>query len=299
MPLIQNTRRLVSKMISLNIDAYQQYQERRNYLRFAPEYWENLPDLVFQKHEPVFFLSTGRCGTKLLANIFNSFDDILCYHAPQPELLFSDRMAFEEGKEQFEAYKLAIRAARFELVADCIVRKRRYFETNYRTTFFAPHLAELFPRARFVHLVRHPGSFVRSAICGRYYEGQYSDIGRIRPVEGQAARQWPAMTQFERCAWLWNTTNDFIEAFKKTTDSHRTRTFLAEDIFDEPTAIAELLDFCSLPSLSKAKLGKWQRQVTNSNPRTQRLSPYDVWHERDKQDVRRWTPLIEQYGYTL
>jgi len=170
---------------------FREYRERRNYLRLPADYWEELPDRVLNQQAPVFFLSTGRCGTALLTQVFDRLPGVLCHHAPRPELLYAERLAYESCPDQFEAFRTAVLAARFELMADCLVRGRRYVETNYRVTFFAPHLRSLFPRAKFVHLVRHPGDFVTSAVRGRYYLGQYTDIGRIRPVNRAAPSAGP------------------------------------------------------------------------------------------------------------
>src|SRR6056297_1347589 len=220
--------RLTKKLLAANAGLMRDYRERRSYHRKPSDYWEKLPDLVLSGTTPVFFLSTGRCGTALLTKVFEKINNVLCHHAPRPEMLYAERLAYEHGAEQFEAYKTAILASRFEMLADCLVRDCRYVETNYRITFYAPHLAALLPHAKFIHLVRHPGDFVTSAIRSDYYLGQYTDIGRIRPVRGDDMQRWPQWSQLEKCAWLWNETNRFIEDFKAQCDPDRVLTVKSE-----------------------------------------------------------------------
>jgi hypothetical protein len=87
-------------------------------------------------------------------------------------------------------------------------RGRVYFESNNRLTLLAGPLAELYPRSRFVLLVRDPVDFVASAEARGYYRGHPWDHARLRPRpdEPDAAR-WDQMDSVARSAWLWERTN--------------------------------------------------------------------------------------------
>jgi len=296
---LHRARRFLGALLELNRGALLEWKEWRNFKRVLPDYWEGLPELVFQNHEPVFVLSTGRCGTALLTRVFQRIPGVLCYHTPSPEFIYSQRKAYEEGLEKFEAFKVAVIAARFELLADCAVRGRRYVETNCRITFFAPHLYELFPRARFVHLVRHPGDFVRSGVRRNYYEGRYADVGRIRPMSGPAREAWSEMTIFERCAWLWNETNAYIERFKERRDPERISTLKAEDLFSDPAAALRICEQCRLPKPKESQIARWIRKPVNAQLDDGGLPPYRLWDEARKREVRRWAGLADRYGYQL
>lgn len=291
--------RLARKAIALNREAYSAWAQRRKRGPHPPEYWAKLPSTVFDEHRPVFVLSTGRCGTALLTRIFDRIPGVLCYHAPQPELVYSERRAYEEGREQFESYVTAIRVARFELLADAVRRGQRYVETNYRITFFAPHLRELFCGARFVHLVRHPGSFTRSGVRCGFYQGQYTDLGRIRPTEGRAAHAWPDMTPIERCAWLWNETNRFIERFKASGGKGEVITVRSEELFADPAAMQGILEHCYLPRPEPGEIESWIEDRVNQSKGGAVSDPYTRWPEERKEQVRRWVTLAEGYGYTV
>lgn len=296
---LKDIRRLAGRLWRLNRRAWTDFRERRRFRHRPPEYWNRLPQLVFDESEPVFFLSTGRCGTALITRILNRIPGAACFHAPVPELVYSERQAYQEGLEKFDAYRTAIRAARFELIAEYLVREKAYVETNFRITFFAPHLYDLFARSRFVHLVRHPGAFVRSAVRRGYYEGGYTDIGRIRPVDGPAHDPWPEMSAFERAAWLWNETNLFIERFKDTADPDRLLTVRAEDLFADPDAALSIIRHCRLPEPDRRKVRKWIARPVNAQIARSDLPPYQDWDEAKKDDVRRWATCAERYGYDL
>lgn len=287
--------RLARKLIANNIETVRAHSERRRFLSRHDIDWQSFPEELFATHEPVFVLSTGRCGTALLTSILSRVSRVICEHSPTPELVAIERHAHEHGVDQFDAYRTAISAARFDLISEAHLRGRRYIETNCRITFFAPHLADLFPRARFIHLVRHPGDFVRSAVRRGYYEGRYFDMGRIMPRTGRAAGEWQSMNPFERTAWLWNETNQFIERFKST-NSDRVLTVKAEDLFANPQAPMNVLDFLQLPLLSPNVLGRCLRQPVNQQVGGS-VSPVNEW-ERDRiHRVLRWAPLTYHYGY--
>jgi hypothetical protein len=299
MPTIAQARTAMNRLWTLNRDAVIWRRERRRTLDRPKEYWESLPEVVFSETTPGFFLSTGRCGTKLISDVLARMKGVACYHAPRTELVWSERMAYEEGLEQFEAYRTAIRVARFELVADAYIRERRYVETNYRVTFYAPHLHDLFPRSRFVHLVRHPGSFIRSAVRHDYYGGMWTDIGRIRPAKGPLVERWEGMDPFAKAAWLWNETNEFIERFKEREDGDRVLTVKAEDLFGDAATLERILLHLELEPPSRAKIERWTAKPVNVQPGGRPVKPWTEWPEERKAELRALLPGAARYGYSL
>lgn len=287
--------RLIGKLYRLNRQAYTDYKERRAFLEQPKNFWCDFPERVFSSQRPVFFLSTGRCGTALITSVLNQVPGIKCYHKPVPEFTYLQRKAYEEGLSRFKSYKAAVCAARFEYVAECVVRGKVYVETNCRITFFAPHLYELFPHSRFVHLIRHPGRFVRSAVQRKYYKGGFLDIGRIRPIENVAYHSWPSMSSVERAAWLWNETNIFIERFKENCDPARILTIKAEDIFSKPKAIKSIIEYCGGKVPSTIKLSKLIRRPINSQKGGVQVPKYEDWDDAEKNEVRRWASLAQKY----
>lgn len=299
MRALHKARKLLGRFVELNRRTSLDIRERRRFKRMPAEFWDRLPQTVFAEHEPIFVLSTGRCGTALLTNIFGHMPGLLCYHTPSPEFAYAQKAAYEEGLGKFETFKAIVSAARFELIADCAARGRRYVETNCRITFFAPHLYDLFPRARFVHLVRHPGNFVCSGVRREYYQGRYGDIGRIKPNAGPATDAWTNMTAIERCAWLWNETNRYIEDFKADRDGRRILMLKAEDLFARPEATQNLCRFCQLPEPEETRVRRWIKRPVNRQLDANGLPAYKLWDEARRSQVRRWATLAGQYKYEV
>jgi hypothetical protein len=146
--------------------------------------------------------------------------------------------------------KGAFLAGRYEAIRDYQLSGLRYVETNNRLTFFAPAIAELFPKAKFIHLVRHPSSFISSGMQRKWYTGQsITDEGRISPPESLNL-----MSRSDKIAWLWNTTNEYIENFKRSISVERVYTLQSEKLFtnvDEAISLMKWLKFQTQPDLAK------------------------------------------------
>lgn len=168
---------------------------------------------VHREARPVFVLSTGRCGTMLLTRILEQSDEVWVHHEPRPELSYHSKLAYERPRGD-EQLKMAIDMARYEYIRDAYLLGKRYVETNNRITFFAYYLAELYPKAQFVHLVRDKEAFVNSGMKRGWYQSSLYDEGRIRDEA-----QFRSMDQKQKISWLWEETNGFIEGFENSLGS--------------------------------------------------------------------------------
>jgi hypothetical protein len=175
----------------------------------------------------------------------------------------------------------------------------RFIETNNRISFFAPAIRALIPGAKFVHLHRHPGEFVRSGIRRRWYvERSDHDLGRIRPLGADPARPaWDGFTPLEKCSWLWSATNQFIEW--SMTGLEPGRDWLQLSFGDEPAASArQVLEFLALEPGAEPAASLWTKRV---NP--QREGSFPVYSEWSRADQTRLTALVgdmaSRYGYRL
>ena len=89
---LHKARKFLGKFVEVNRRMSLDIRERRRLKRMPAEYWERLLESVFAEHEPIFVLSTGRCGTALLTSIFGHLPGVLCYHAPSPEFVYSQKI---------------------------------------------------------------------------------------------------------------------------------------------------------------------------------------------------------------
>ncbi len=289
----------IRKLWKLNREVVSANIERRKAIRYHPSAWDSFPEKVWKESEPVFFLSTGRCGTQLVTRIIEQQTGVLVMHKPTPEFINTDRWAYELGDSNPIALQAAFRAARYELLADATLRGRKYIETNQRVTFFAPAICSLLPKARFVHLVRDPVKFISSAVRLGFYEGYYTDTGRIHPISGAEKEAWSEFSSKERAAWLWNETNTRIERFKETADPSRWLMVKSEELFADPAVVNRLLEFCGLEQLPAKEVRKLINVRVNRKESRKNVTPASEWDEHTRQLLEALLPLAHKYGYRL
>lgn len=238
-----------------------------------------LPEDVLAQAAPVFVLSTGRVGTMLLTRLFELEKGLYIEHEALPEMLYTGKLAYADPSN-IEFTKGAFMAGRYEAIRDCQLQNLRYVETNNRLTFFAPAMAALFPNAKFIHLLRHPDSFVSSGIQRNWYTGKtITDEGRIAPAKDSGIER-----QQDKIAWLWNATNAFIEDFKEGAGKDRTLTVRSEDLFsntEEAERILNWLDF----KADKTSIQKVLNRPVNTSRKKKTQQEYNP-------DL---TPLVEKY----
>ena len=240
---------------------------------------------------PVFFLSTGRTGTKWFSELLKKDPYSLVFHAPKPDLSVQNTLAykmlvmndFQLKEEQKVLLKEIFLAGREQQLRYSFKTQKRYIETNNYITFFAPLIAELMPHSIFVHLYRHPGKFVRSGLNRKYYLNE--DPGKIRriyPVKGFYYDHWSELTQIEKIAWLWNETNEFIEKFKGSISQDRIINFNFEQLSDiEVEKMISQLNCRIRPGRIKKLLNiKVNRQKFSND-----LRRFDDWNKSEKEMV--------------
>ena len=241
--------------------------------------------------EAVFVLSTGRCGTELLTQLFELAPGTLPLHRPDPELAYASTLAYGLARTDGGAEKIGkmFLAGRFDLLLESYIRGRRYIETNNRITFFAPAIASLMPNARFIHLIRDPEAFVRSSVRREYYSGVPTDLGRIVPEAGADAADWPDLSPIGRCAWLWTETNRFIDDFRRSLDRPgRCMTVRSADLYSDPAVAAEILQFAGLQIPPPEAIARLQGRKVNEQLRGPDPGVLANWSGADQEQYRRF-----------
>ena len=238
-----------------------------------------LPEDVLAQAAPVFVLSTGRVGTMLLTRLFELEKGLHIEHEALPEMLYTGKLAYADPSN-IEFTKGAFMAGRYEAIRDCQLQNLRYVETNNRLTFFAPAMAALFPNAKFIHLLRHPDSFVSSGIQRNWYTGKtITDEGRIAPGKDLGIER-----QQDKIAWLWNATNAFIDDFKAGAGKDRTLTVRSEDLFSNAEEAERILNWLNFKA-DKTSIQKVLNTPVNSSRKKKTPQEYNT-------DL---TPLVKKY----
>ncbi len=235
-----------------------------------PKYKITTNELIFNINkyiqQPVFFLSTGRCGTKWFSELLMTNKSNAVFHAPKPALDRQSRIAYELFSENNfnidKNYEILLKelflSNREQHLRYTYKTGKRYIETNNYITFFAPVLYKIFPDAKFVHLTRNPLQFIKSGLNRKYYTNRTEDSKRITPVKSSI--NWNTFSNVEKIAWLWNETNEFIEQFK---DKFNTQVYHFDFNQLNVNSVKELINFLEM-DISSKKIQKLLPQKLNA-----------------------------------
>lgn len=264
-------------------------------------------DKMYHEYSPVFILSTGRAGSKFLAALLNRAPNVTAYHEPPPTLEYFSDYAFHHQEEK-EILSKMIDAARMESILEVFIKDKIYVESNQCMTFFAPVIAGLFKKSKFVHVVRHPGDFVRSAIRkGWHKNDSIWESGRVKMAD---QNQWNQLDHIEKLSWLWDIANGFIENFFEKIEKKRTALFKIEDLFSSVDRVKTLFKFIggeeiSTEHIAAIQKSRFNEMVIHSNEppnmkKTAYFPGYQEWNDEMKNKLAGIVKdTSSRYGYVL
>ena len=252
---------------------------------------------------PVFFFSTGRCGTKWFSELLKKDKQNAVLHDPQPSFANQNPLIYQlmnSGMPENEFINNLVKeiffTGREQHMRYIAKAKKRYIETNNYITFFAPVLADIFPDAKFVHLIRHPGEFVRSGVRRGYYtDGNSGNIKRIKPYSHKEKEEWEKFSQIQKITWLWNATNIFIEEFKLN-HGERVNTYNFNRL--NPDKLEKLFQLMDIELSSKLI----EKSINvKSNVQEKGYFPvYDDWSDKERESLTNiCNMLAKRYDYIL
>lgn len=227
----------------------------------------DLRDGLLENMEPVFFLSTGRSGTKWFSELMQKDASQRILHRPQPDLAVQNKLIWEfyssndfklETDSTFWIREIYL-AARENYLRYSYKCDKRLIETNNAVTFFAPALAQLFPKAKFVHLIREPNAFLYSGMKRNYYAGVKDDMRRITSSE----YLWKTYSRPEKVAWLWVQTNRFIRKFMQSENSLDVARFYFDTL--QLSKVKQLMEFLGI-NVSDVHIQKSIARPVNMQP---------------------------------
>jgi hypothetical protein len=252
-----------------------------------------------------FILSSGRTGTKFLAEFFNAnYTNVLARHEPRPS--YPLRMlsnAYAAGKVSRPALIAALRISRPILQRS---RGDLYLESNPYLYGFVDALDEAINRqwrstgkVIVIHIVRDPRTYVASAINHGGSVGIKAAATRLIPhwfppvrrAQGVSARPTPV----EMFAGEWALVNQFVgERGRPQPGYHLLR---YEDIFDE--ANSGLRRMCEIFGLGyPGETAPISAQEKINPARMNVIGPWDTWTEPDRAALMRICGrLMATFGY--
>ena len=231
-----------------------------------------LYDQITQHSAPVFVLSTGRTGTKLISNLLAINKTLKVYHRPHPELEPFSRFAFAHGSQ--EEVQRQFLGARYEVIRNTHLLGKVYVETNNRISFYCAAINALFPASRFIHLVRDPLTFIQSAWSRNWLSGNsIHDEGRFLKEE------WDQIPQLERIVRFWLETNLMIHNFTSSIDQFRVLNLSSDQLYNDLEKLTEVHQFID-PNFQAPvnTLKNLQSKKVNAQPahRKKSLSPDQI-----------------------
>lgn len=263
---------------------------------------------MFDCYSPVFVLSTGRSGSKYIHRILSQARSIISFHEATPILMYFSNFAYH-NQHQPKVLQAMFQAARMELLLDAYNKDKTYIESNQCLVFFTPVIKELFKNVRFIHLVRNPGDFVRSAIMkGWHANDSIWESGRVKMKDPET---WNSLSHIEKLAWVWSTTNSFISDFLSTLPIWQHKTVRMEDLVADSQVLEDLLQFigchddkdqAAMMSVHSVRVNELQIHEAEP-PNMHKISTYPAYSEWDaiaKESLRKITGKIAgDFGYEI
>lgn len=237
---------------------------------------------------PSFVVSTGRCGSKMLARVLALHPEIRACHEPRPWLNTEAYLRWS-GRKDSEYAHARLGQKRDDLVRQIDANGLHYVESSHFLSHLIPELRDRYD-ARFVHLYRDGRDFVRSGLEREWYRG-----GALAPVWG-AVRRTTGLevgdsfvdhrldppprydSRFERIAWLWAEINgEILDHLESVPDEDRTE--LRLEAFGADT-IRELLGWLGHPAEDRL-VGEMAMMGAKKPNRTEdrEIPPPEEWTE--------------------
>jgi acetyltransferase-like isoleucine patch superfamily enzyme len=178
---------------------------------------------VIEKEKVFFVLSTGRSGTKSVAEMLSNHPDVICLHEPRRQLIrLSSELA--HGTEDYHDILQEIQDIfTYSYVDKNIV----YGESDQKYFNLVPIINELLPGCKFIWLIRNGKDFVASAYARGWYSTEQTinmnPGGRImeryyfyrlngdKCSDYNLLKPWKSLSPFEKNCWYWNYVNASIE----------------------------------------------------------------------------------------
>jgi glycosyltransferase involved in cell wall biosynthesis/Tfp pilus assembly protein PilF len=223
------------------------------------------PAELIRSKRMFFILSTGRSGTQTIAKTLSGIDGCICKHEPSPELII-ESSKFRYGLMNSNEIKNILLKSRKPLLNGCT-----YGESNQTLALLIPVLSNVFPKSRYIWLIRNGLDFVASTYSRQWYTGHSANHkhyencpqlekdwidGRVRgDLCGDVPEErWRQMTPFAKCCWYWGYINRLIEQDLKTHSSETNcRMARLEDIDAE---IGELISWLGFKPASNILVGQ-------------------------------------------
>lgn len=246
---------------------------------WMPRVMSSTKDGSWRSAKCLFVLSTGRTGSSTLIRLLNLSPKVTALHEPKPNLVREYRRAYSGVVLHPDRYRRLFERARRRLISRVCPDGGVYAEATL-LKFFAPVIAQMLPNARFLHLHRHPGEIIRSAMRRRWFQDNPLDRYRIVPEPGDPDHQrWTQWDAFSKSCWTWHAENEYFLRLAQNVGADRVLKLPFDEWTDQSTGAYErVFGFIDVDppdrDLAQAVLGvKHNEQTSGSFPTYEQWSP--------------------------
>ena len=252
----------------------------------------------------VFLISSGRTGTKAIANYFKTcYPDVTAHHEPVPSrYLRITSNKYICGKISPERAVRILRKSREKLISES--SGKVYFESNPYLHGFIDSLDEVFDKPLLIHVVRDPRTYIRSYMNFGVFKGikklfaEYCPYWMIKPdlYERNPVKKWKEMSDIEKIAWRWKTVNTELNKAETLFGTRYIR-ITYEDLFNrDGSGVAGVAQWIGLPNSEELKNVVKGPKIHASTG--QNIDKWDAWAEEDREMMLKYcTELMKVYGY--
>jgi len=258
---------------------------------------------------PVIVVSTGRTGTRSLAQFFDaSYGEVDARHCTPRStlinLLANAHLAhcLPAGTTRF-AWNLC-KKQHWHPAGN----KRVYLDSNNHLYAICRELRQWYPGLRVVHVVRDPRTYVPSHLRWAHQRPKSYLANFILPfwqpnpflVGSTSFAEWRQMDQFSRFCWIWSFKNRWIEdSMRDDREDYLCLRF--EDLLHYPEnlpTLRRLSEFVGLPEPDEDQARNFPASNRSRAGTEDRRAEWSDWPaERCRRLARYCQPLMEQYGY--
>lgn len=268
--------------------------------------------------DAAFIISTGRTGTKFLAEFLSSaFRKVDARHEPRPDL-FDIGTAYIRSQIPFREALASLRTARQQICRDLHSNGIQfYIEANNNLAYLIPVLRAHFKDCKVIHIVRDGRDFVRSSYSKTVTpvanngktalfmtpEDRRRRLQAIDLPHDPYRKRWSSITRFERLCWYWVKKDSLI--LDSIEGDSRAITVKFEDVFDGASGfpgMREIIEFLGLEAnLSITQDDFMDLMKLKSNKTKRHLLP--KWEDWSNEQIEQFTTIagshMQRHNYEL
>lgn len=272
-----------------------------------------------KEKSPVFIVSTGRTGTKFLANLLGKYEETLAVHEP-----FARNGMKEGWKLVHNLYdeKYFINILKKNREKNFFENNNLYVESNPEISFYVNYILKAFPESKIIHIIRDGRDVVRSWFnrsiytCPNFlvqisrklpcyfqaieillnflrYHTSYrigdNDLFRLRAIDfpqDPFSYKWFNMDRFEKLSWLWmkkaKTIKKFIENYEYGYTIKFEKIFNTDNIHSGFTEIFNIINLEYNPNITEEMISK---KVNASKEYS--LTHWTNWNDEKKEQFNK------------